>query len=200
MIMLDEPFSAMDAHLRERLRLEMKEILRDYSGLAVMVTHDRDEAYQLCDRLILMDQGRIIGGGETKELFRSPVPWRRRLLQGAKIFRHCSDGSPPRQSFGMECELTTEQTVDEGVTHIGIRAHDMIPTEAGHDGAGENRVPTGRAQVWEMPFEWYVTLGEWPLVEGAQTCGGIHPYIFRPGALRIPAEAILLLRTLQDAQ
>ncbi len=201
MIMLDEPFSAMDAHLRERLRLEMKEILREYSGLAVMVTHDRDEAYQLCDRLILMDQGRIIGGGETKELFRSPGTVEAAVITGCKNISPIVRMGPRRvKALAWNVELTTEQTVDEGVTHIGIRAHDMISTEAGHDGAGENRVPTGRAQVWEMPFEWYVTLENglwWKVPKHA----GEYTHTFSvPETLRIPAEAILLLRTLQDAQ
>ena len=53
LLLLDEPFSAMDTHLRERLRLELASVLSEYQGASVMVTHDRDEAYQLCDTLLL---------------------------------------------------------------------------------------------------------------------------------------------------
>ena len=55
-LLLDEPFSAMDYYLKERLRLEMAQVLRDYDGVSVLVTHDRDEAYQLCDYLLLMSE------------------------------------------------------------------------------------------------------------------------------------------------
>ena len=44
-LLLDEPFSAMDAYLKERLRLELKKTLSEYEGVSVMVTHDRDEAF-----------------------------------------------------------------------------------------------------------------------------------------------------------
>ena len=46
-LLLDEPFSAMDTYLREGLRLELSKVLADYDGVSVMVTHDRDEALQL---------------------------------------------------------------------------------------------------------------------------------------------------------
>ena len=42
----------MDSHLREKLRLELAALLKEYDGISVLVTHDRDEAYQLCDSMI----------------------------------------------------------------------------------------------------------------------------------------------------
>ena len=52
-LLLDEPFSAMDTYLREGLRLELSKVLADYDGVSVMVTHDRDEAFQLCKNIML---------------------------------------------------------------------------------------------------------------------------------------------------
>lgn len=66
-LLLDEPFSAMDTYLREGLRLELAKVIRDYDGVTVMVTHDRDEAYQLCDNLLLLDRGRVLSGGRTRD-------------------------------------------------------------------------------------------------------------------------------------
>lgn len=57
-LLLDEPFSALDAHLKEKLQLELLELLRGYAGDAVMVTHSRDEAFRLCGRLLIMEHGR----------------------------------------------------------------------------------------------------------------------------------------------
>ena len=46
-IMLDEPFSALDFYLKEQLQLQVKEVLKNYSGDALLVTHSRDEVYRL---------------------------------------------------------------------------------------------------------------------------------------------------------
>ena len=54
--MLDEPFSALDSHLREKLLVEMKAILQDYGGVSLAVTHSRDEAYDLCSSIALMEK------------------------------------------------------------------------------------------------------------------------------------------------
>ena len=54
-ILLDEPFSAMDTFLKEQLRIELANSLEDFDGVSIMVTHDRDEAFQFCDELIVLD-------------------------------------------------------------------------------------------------------------------------------------------------
>ena len=66
-ILLDEPFSAMDTFLKEQLRLELVNSLKDFDGFSILVTHNRDEAFQFCDELIILDQGKVIAKGETHE-------------------------------------------------------------------------------------------------------------------------------------
>ena len=56
-LLLDEPFSAMDAYLREQLLLRLEEILEEYDGDTILVTHSRDEVYRACKRLLIMDAG-----------------------------------------------------------------------------------------------------------------------------------------------
>ena len=53
-ILLDEPFSALDAYLKEQLLLELLELLKDYSGDVILVTHSRDEAYKICPELMIV--------------------------------------------------------------------------------------------------------------------------------------------------
>ena len=65
-ILLDEPFSAMDTFLKEQLRIELVNLLRNFDGLSILVTHDRDEAFQFCDELLVLDEGKIIARGETQ--------------------------------------------------------------------------------------------------------------------------------------
>ena len=71
-ILLDEPFSAMDAFLKEQLRLELVRLLEDFDGFSILVTHDRDEVFQFCDDLIILDKGKVITQGSTHEVFENP--------------------------------------------------------------------------------------------------------------------------------
>ena len=66
-ILFDEPFSAMDTFLKEQLRLELVNSLKDFDGFSIMVTHNRDEAFQFCDELIILDKGKVIAKGDTHD-------------------------------------------------------------------------------------------------------------------------------------
>lgn len=72
MLLLDEPFSALDSFLKEQLLEDMIRQLSDYAGDVIMVSHSRDEIYQFCDRLLILDQGRVIVTGDTKDIFDQP--------------------------------------------------------------------------------------------------------------------------------
>jgi len=73
LLMLDEPFAALDSHLRGQLRIQMKRLLEHYGGSTLIVTHNSDEACDLCGRIALMDAGAILTLKPTKELFREKV-------------------------------------------------------------------------------------------------------------------------------
>ena len=72
LLMLDEPFPALDSHLRMRLQLELLETLKDFSGDVLMVTHSRDEAYHMCGRIAIMDRGQLYPPRDTTGLFADP--------------------------------------------------------------------------------------------------------------------------------
>ena len=67
LLMLDEPFSALDAHLRLKLQMELKSLLNGYGRGVLMVTHDRDEAFRMCSRIGIMDDGRMLSVRKTKD-------------------------------------------------------------------------------------------------------------------------------------
>jgi molybdate transport system ATP-binding protein len=73
LLMLDEPFAALDSHLRGQLRIQMKKLLEQYGNSTLIVTHNSDEACDLCGRIALMDAGAILTLKPTKELFREKV-------------------------------------------------------------------------------------------------------------------------------
>ena len=75
-ILLDEPFSNLDASLRQRVRRELKEILREARATALFVTHDQEEALSLSDLVAVMREGRVVQVATPPELYRAPSdPW-----------------------------------------------------------------------------------------------------------------------------
>lgn len=76
LVMLDEPLGALDRNLRERLVTETRTLLKARKATALVVTHDRDEADAICDRLALMRSGTIVQTGTLADLLDNPAnPW-----------------------------------------------------------------------------------------------------------------------------
>ena len=84
MLMLDEPFSALDAHLRDSLKVELRDLLQEYGREVLMVTHSRDEAYNMSSRIAVMDKGRLLSIKDTKDLFADPGNTPAAILTGCK--------------------------------------------------------------------------------------------------------------------
>lgn len=73
LLLLDEPLSALDRSLRDRLAGDLREILVETGTTALMVTHDHDEAFTVADRMAVMLDGRIAQEGDTVDVWRAPV-------------------------------------------------------------------------------------------------------------------------------
>ncbi|HJD29700.1 MAG TPA: ATP-binding cassette domain-containing protein [Candidatus Blautia avicola] len=153
LLLLDEPFSALDTHLREKLQMELAGILKSLGKDTVLVTHSRDEAYRLCQDLLILDRGENVCQGNTKEIFEKPV-----YLEGAQI-TGCKNFSPVKKIDGSHflaedwgVLLHAEQSLD-GAGYVGIRAHYFLPAAE----EGENVFPVCRARITQSPFEIYVT-------------------------------------------
>ena len=72
-VLLDEPFAALDAELRERLREDVKRILKAEGATAILVTHDQEEALSLADRVAVLRSGQIVQVGTPQEIYSAPV-------------------------------------------------------------------------------------------------------------------------------
>ena len=72
LLMLDEPFSALDSHLRDKLQLQLRQVLAEFGHTVLLVTHSRDEAYHLCRRIAVLEEGSLLALKETKQLFADP--------------------------------------------------------------------------------------------------------------------------------
>ena len=148
LLMLDEPFSALDAHLRDSLKIELRDMLQRFGREVLMVTHSREEAYNMSGHIAVMDQGRLLTLKPTKELFADPgsIP--------AAVMTGCKNVVPARKTGEFEVEvpawgirLQTARPVQEGLTAIGIRAHYFHPSTP------HNRFPVRFVEEMEEPFE-----------------------------------------------
>ena len=79
-ILLDEPFSALDGFLKDVLQKDMQDFLKEYTGDMIMVTHSRDEAFRFCRNLMLLKEGKTLIFGDTRKLFEQPE-----LLEAARL-------------------------------------------------------------------------------------------------------------------
>ncbi len=71
-LLLDEPFSALDRHLRERLGQETTALLRQLRITTLMVTHELEESMLLADRIVILNQGRMVQSGSPQEIYTAP--------------------------------------------------------------------------------------------------------------------------------
>lgn len=92
-ILLDEPFSALDTNLKWRLENDLAVFLRSFSGTTVLVTHNKDEAYRLCDRIAVIDDGKIREFGEKEEIFRNPKTRSAAAMLGFKNIAPLEEGT-----------------------------------------------------------------------------------------------------------
>ncbi|MCC6313387.1 MAG: ABC transporter ATP-binding protein, partial [Thermomicrobiales bacterium] len=102
-ILLDEPFSALDAGLRAELRLEVRDLLRRTGTTAILVTHDQEEALSLADRVAVVRQGEIVQEGSPHEIYTRPAdPTVASFVGDAVLLPAVFDG---RQEGVAVCEL-----------------------------------------------------------------------------------------------
>lgn len=148
LLMLDEPFSALDSHLRDLLKIELRDILRAYGREVLMVTHSREEAYNLSREIAVMDEGHILTQKPTKALFADPGSIQAATLTGCKnIAEAVRVGAHEVEVPAWGVRLQTAAEVREGLKAVGVRAHYFNPA------ARQNCFPVRFAEEMEEPFE-----------------------------------------------
>ncbi len=187
-ILLDEPFSAMDTFLKEQLRIELANSLKDFDGFTILVTHDRDEAFQFCDELIILDEGKIIAKGNTYEIFENPKKVQVARLTGCKNISEIKIIDDYHlKALDWNLTLEVSEKINSDITHIGIRAHDFSVAEKDE----VNAFDTENSTKMEKPFEWEISLanGLWWKCDKQ-----IHDHDFEiPKYVKINPKNIILL-------
>ncbi len=151
LLLLDEPFSALDAHLRDRLMLEMRDVLVRFGREVIMVTHNRDEAYNMSREIAVMDSGRLLTVKKTKALFADPGSMPAAILTGCKNIA-AAEKRGEREVYVPEwgVTFTTARPVGDGIKAIGIRAHYF------NSATPSNRYEVEYFEEMEEPFEWII--------------------------------------------
>jgi molybdate transport system permease protein len=155
-LLLDEPFSALDTHLRSQLEQQVTEILDDYSGVTLFVTHNMEEAYRLCPNLLVLEQGKEAHHGSKYEIFQHPASINVAQLTGCKNFSRASILSPQKiEAIDWDCTLQVREKMPSGLSHVGIRAHHLIFTK---DPQKVNTFPCYLVRTSETPHRMTVFL------------------------------------------
>ena len=149
-ILLDEPFSALDGYLKDIMQRDMQNFLNEYTGDMILVTHSRDEAYKFCGHLTILDSGQALTTGETKKLFERPGILQAARLTGCKNFSTVQKmGKHSIYAVDWDLMLQTKDVVPDDVTHVGIRGHWMKGASEG----GENHMEVEVMEYIETTFE-----------------------------------------------
>ena len=151
LLMLDEPFSALDSYLREEVEGEVGSLLANFAGPALLVTHNRAEAYRLCREMIVLNDGQVLRAGTTRAVFADPQSVAAARLTGCKNILPCTrldDHTVRLDGWGVPLRLALPVPAD--CTAVGIRAHDLAPCAPD----APNAIPVRAASTSENPFDW----------------------------------------------
>ena len=129
-LLLDEPFSALDSHLRFQLEQELRGAIRRFGKTVLLVSHNRDEVFRLSDEVAIMHDGRIETTGEKKAVFADPKTRNGAILTGCKNVSPVEAiGERRARAVDWGVELALPASAD-GVQYVGIRMHDVRLAEA----------------------------------------------------------------------
>lgn len=123
-VLLDEPFSALDSHLKWRMERELIQTLESFRGTVLMVSHNRDEMYRMCGRICVFGSGRVDAIGSREQVFLAPHTQSAAILTGCKnisAMEKRGEYTVYATDWGMT--LTTAQPVPPEARYIGLRAH-----------------------------------------------------------------------------
>jgi len=194
MILLDEPFTALDGFLKDRLQQEMLEMLDEYEGIVILVSHNRDEIYRFSEDLLIMEAGKIVCSGETKEVFRNPGGREAASLTGCKNIvpvKRLHDRLVDIPDWGIKIRST--KVLPAEFSYIGYHAHDFIPVWGENNG---NSIPFNLKSTAELPFEQQYFLN----AQGMEICWFVQRELIKeiesrglPRFLKIDPEKIVYL-------
>lgn len=153
-LLLDEPFSALDYHLRLNMEKELLSILKTFNGQVIFVTHDIEEAYRISDNIVVFDKGIATLSRDKNDLFKNPRTLAEATLTGCKNISKATKIDPHTiyaENWGIEYHFTKK--IPDSISHMGIRAHYIEIMSSNED---EDTYPFIVENIIENPFDFSV--------------------------------------------
>ena len=126
LLLLDEPFSALDTHLRSQLERELMQTLANYRGITLFVSHNLEEVYRVCKNLLVLAEGRPIAFDTKENIFDRPGNFTVAQLTGCKNFSAAKPISVTVvEAIDWGCTLTVVEPIPKSLVSVGIRAHQL---------------------------------------------------------------------------
>ena len=153
-LLLDEPFSALDSHLKFQLEREVQKIIKKFGKTVVLVSHDRDEVFRLTDSIGIMKDGYLETIGSKRNVFENPETKNGAILTGCKnisTIQRLGNNTVYAEDWGIELEILG---IRNDVKAIGIRLHDLKVAEWDDS----NTVLCDVLEIIENPFSYTVML------------------------------------------
>lgn len=151
-VLLDEPFSSLDATLRGELRRDVELILRDVGATAVLVTHDQEEALSMCDRVAVMRSGRVVQVGDPREIYWHPNErWVAQFVGEVNVLPGLVEGTGVRTDVGVFDVTESQRRGPRGCpraghVHVAVRPEQLDIRASSDDGA------SGDAEIVDREF------------------------------------------------
>lgn len=126
LLLLDEPFSALDTHLRSQLEGELMQTLANYRGITLFVSHNLEEAYRVCKNLLVLAEGKPIAFDTKENIFDRPPNFTVAQLTGCKNFSAAKPIAETLvEAIDWGCTLTVVEPIPKSLVSVGIRTHQL---------------------------------------------------------------------------
>lgn len=135
-VLLDEPFSSLDASLRDGVRRDVAHILAEANATTILVTHDQDEALGLADQIAVLNEGNIVATADPRTLYGDPSDLAAAVLIGeANVMRAEMRNGTARCVFGMVDVARRELHADDGSVQLLLRPEQLVLHREPEDGS-----------------------------------------------------------------
>ena len=126
-MLLDEPFSALDTYLRDRQEKILRNNLIHYQGVTLFITHNLEEAYRVCPNLIVINRGKAIAHNTKHNIFEHPGNYRTAQVTNCKNFSRAAIINQNQiKALDWHCNLEIVEPIPQSFEYIAIRAHQLI--------------------------------------------------------------------------
>jgi molybdate transport system ATP-binding protein len=204
-LLLDEPFSALDTHLKWKIEQELASVLATFQGTALLVSHDRGEAYRLSGRMAVMDKGEVEPIRAKEDVFAEPLTLAAAMITGCKnISKATKIGQYEIKAHDWGVTLRTKRLVPDKIKYVGVRAHHFQRVSSiessKNESLNEDNIFQCRVRkIVEEPFERIVEFSFVPEADSKSTLHFIFPaentaeHDLKEFSLSVPSDKIICL-------